>query len=155
MFLCLFPFFLFKFQVTPNIVSQTARSNCYPAFVLILDATIIQQALTYLFYQSASIAEPFSVQMRIQRNAPVSWADTRPPTAAQAVLKPGAQESLQMLCIIHGHTRNICPNTHFPVPRVKNSVQPLNAWHGALFKRALTINLTYTLEASTIQEHLL
>lgn len=93
--------------------------------------------------------------MRIQYDSHVRRADTRPPTAAKAALQPRAQESLQMLCIIHGHTHSICPNTHFSGVRVKNSMQPLHAWHGAVFKIALRINLTYAPGPRTIQEHLL
>lgn len=57
----------------------------------------------------------FTVQMRIQYDCCVSVVDTRPPTAAQTDLQPRAEESLEMLCIIHAHTCSICTNTHFLV----------------------------------------
>lgn len=62
----------------------------------------------------------FTAQMRIQYDSSVSLVDTRPPTAAQTAFQPRAQESLEMLCIIHVHTRSICPNTHFLVSMWKN-----------------------------------
>lgn len=74
----------------------------------------------------------FTVQKRIQCDSYVRLVDTRPPTAAQAALQPGAQESLEMLCIIYAHTLAASAQIHnFRRVCGKKTVRPLDAWHGA------------------------
>lgn len=108
---------------------------------------ILQSCRLWFFILAVrQCGKAFTAQMRIQYDSYVRLVDTRPPTAAQTALQPRAQESLEMLCIIHAHTRSICPNTHFLVSVWrKKIVQPLDAWHGAWFKIALRLNLTFTL----------
>lgn len=97
-------------------------------------------------------ARQYCNAFRIQYDSNVARVDTRPPTATQTALQPRAQESLEMLCIIHAHTHSICPNTHFLVSvwnknkKIKKKLPcHVDAWHGAWFQIALRLNLTFTL----------
>lgn len=87
----------------------------------------------------------FMMQKRIKYDSYDRYIDTRPPTAGQTALWPGARKSLEMLCIIHSLTRCICPNSNVLLNVSGKTVGPLYAWHGAWFRIALKLNLTFTL----------
>lgn len=52
------------------------------------------------------------------------WLTHDQPLQHETDLKPAAQESSEMLCIIHAHSRSICPNKHFLVS-VWEAVRPV------------------------------
>lgn len=94
-------------RMSPTSLVVTVSPQCVNT--LVLPATVLF-VRTVRKYRKA-----FMVQMRIQCDSYVSVVDTRPPTASQTALQPRAPEPLHMPCIIHAHTRSICPNAHFPV----------------------------------------
>lgn len=88
-------------------------------YICVLTSTTVTPQCFLCIVAVWKYCKAFTVQIRVQYDSHVRRVDARPPTAAQTAPQPRAQESLEMLCIIHVHTRSICPNTHFLVSVLK------------------------------------